>query len=323
MKKRYVFLACCALVLAFAAAALAEKDETLTKEWQGAEPYWNPLPNWSMQLLADVPESEPANNTCPGQAFACGNVLRPAAITAGDNDYIYFTANAGDIIVFGTDSLYGGTIMDTYIHLYNADCSTQLAYDDDSGPGYASLLSYCATYTGTYVGRIRGYSASTTGTYKAFVVCTSSGGYGDVCATATDLPCGDFSLVGHTGCSTNDYSPPTGCTGYTAAGRDQVLKMTVPANAVLDVAYTSTADASIYLVSVCTNPPDCLIGEDSTLAGGTEDFTYTFAAAGTYYLILDSWGANTSGSWNLVGTLTCPPVATEKSTWGEVKGLFR
>jgi hypothetical protein len=322
------FALCLALVVSLLAVAnAAEKDDLyLDKEWQAQEPWWNPIPG--DRVLADVPESEPANNACPGQAFSCGDVLRPASLTAGDNDYIYFTASAGDIISFGTDA-DGGPTADTYIHLYNADCSTQLAFDDDGGPGLASLLSYCATYSGTYVGRIRHYSASGTGTYKAFVTCASGGGHADVCASAAPLPCGSVSLSGHTGCSTNNYSPPStgSCTRYTAAGRDQVVSLTVTAGGSVDLTYTSSADGSIYIydAAACGAPigANCIAGDDSTLAGQPETLQYTFSTSGTYYLILDSYGTNSAGSWTLTGIFDCGPVAVEPRTWTHVKRIFR
>ncbi|MDZ4804453.1 MAG: PPC domain-containing protein [Candidatus Eisenbacteria bacterium] len=132
---------------------------------------------WTEQMgaysvAADVPEVEP-NNTAPtANAFSCGDVLRPAAITAADNDYIVFTATAGQIISFGTDA-DGTPTVDTFIHLYAADGTTQLASDDDAGPGAYSLLNFTATYTGTYYGRIRGFGATSAGLYKAFITCNT------------------------------------------------------------------------------------------------------------------------------------------------------
>jgi hypothetical protein len=292
------------------------------KNWEMNEPYWNPNPGQHVQ--SDVAEDETSNNACPGQPVTCGDVVRPAAITAGDNDYVYFTANAGDVITFGTDA-DGTPTVDTFIYLYNADCSTQLASDDDSGPGTFSLLSLCAPYTGVYVGRVRGFSTTSAGVYKAFVSCSTSGGWADTCAGATSLPCGAVSLAGNTGCSVNDYSLPTGtasCTGFTSAGRDQVLQLVVAAGAILDLTYTSTADGSIYILDTCT-PLHCVAGIDATLSGAPEHLVYTFATAGTYYLILDSFGTNTAGAWTLRGLFDCGTVATQPLQWSNVKALYR
>jgi hypothetical protein len=313
------------LVLA-ALPAFAGKEVPVVpdKSSEANELYWNPVPGNA--LLADVPEDENINNACPGQPFNCGDVLRPAAITAGDVDYIYFTANAGDLITFGTDG--DPTVMDTKVYLFNADCSVQLAYDDDSGPGLASLISnFYACYTGVYVGKITGYGTTTTGTYKAFVTCQGSGTvyppYGDTCALAMPLPCGNINLAGNNACYTNDYSPAYGgCTGYTAAGKDVVLSLSVAAGGFVSLSYTvaSPGDASIYILDTCS-PLHCLAGADATYSGGTETLNYTFATAGTYYLILDSYGA--SYNWTLTGMFDCGTVGVEPIHWGTLKSLYR
>ena len=94
----FVMLLCCVGV------AQAEKSEPVLgdKRSQENEPWFNPIP--VDHIFADVPESEPGNNACPGQGIACGDVVRPAALTAGDNDYYSFTANAGDQLLIATDA---------------------------------------------------------------------------------------------------------------------------------------------------------------------------------------------------------------------------
>lgn len=319
-----IALALTLILVCVTAAQAFDKDEASMqdKSWQQNEPWWNPMPG--VHMLSDVADDESTNNTCPGQPFNCGDVLRPADLTEGDNDYLYFTATAGDIVTFGTDADGTTPAGDTFIYLYNGDCSTQLASDDDAGPGLYSLISLCVPTTGTYVGRVTHFSATGTGTYKAFVTCSSNGGWADNCAAATVLPCGNVDLAGNTSCSVNDYSLPSGptsCTTFSSAGRDQVLQVTVNAGGILDLTYTSTADASIYILDTCS-PLHCVAGIDATVSGQPEHLVYAFATAGTYYLILDSFGTNTGGAWTLIGTLDCGPVAVEAHHWTFVKRLY-
>jgi hypothetical protein len=303
------------LLVICAVPALAE-EKADTKAAQAAEAWFDPA--HGQVILADVAEDEGTNNACPGQVLGCGNVLRPAAITAGDNDYFSFTANAGDVITFGTDA-DGTPTVDTFIHLYNADCSTELATSDDEGPGLYSLLTLCAPYTGTYVGRVRGFGATSAGLYKAFVTCSASGGWADNCANATQLQCGDVNLSGNTGCSINDYTLPASnpCTGFTAAGRDQVIAINAGVGGSVSLTYTSTADGSIYILSSCS-PITCVAGADATLTGQPEVLNYNFPSAGIYYLILDSFGTNTGGAWTLTGSFACA-TPTAAGTWGTLK----
>jgi hypothetical protein len=305
-------------VLAFAFVLPAFADVTSGSEEK----------DWAYPLmpLVDVNEVEP-NDVCPGQVINCGDVLHGAISPAADNDYFnFYVPLAGTIITFGTDADGATPVGDTYIYLYNADCTTLLASDDDSGPGLYSLITYTATAPGTYVGRVKAYSSTTTGTYKAFVNCESPQlpPPNDQCGGAIELACGPVSLAGTTRWATNDYNlvTPNTCTTFTSAGKDMTYKFTVPVGSSVSLTYTSTADASFYIVTDCANLTTCLIGADATVSGQPEVINYTFTTAGTYYLILDSYGTDTWGTWTLVGSLTCPS-SVSGTTWGVVKSLYR
>src|SRR5262245_54683845 len=271
------------------------------------------------RLMADVAEVEP-NSTLPtAQLLGCGNVLRPASLAAvGDTDYVAFTANAGERLTIGTDADGAVGAGETRIRLFDANGAV-LTSDDDSGPGFYSLISnFLAPYTGTYYVGIAAFSTQV-GTYKAFINCLPPPPPDDVCAGAGPLPCGVISLSGSTEVYTNNYSPfPSGlggCTGFTALGRDRVFKIEAAANDMLSLVYTSSADASIYLITNCADPvTSCVAGADATLSGEPELLNYQFPAAGTYYLILDSFGTSTFGQYTLEGSLECGVVPTTPSS---------
>ena len=63
---------------------------------------------------------------------------------------------------------------------------------------------------------------------------------------------------------------------------------------------------------------------DLTLSGEPEHLTYTNTGATgqTYYLILDNFGTGAFGAYTLVGTMSCPPVAVEATSWGSLKALY-
>jgi hypothetical protein len=261
-----------------------------------------------------IAESEP-NDTCPGQPMSCGDVISPAALTAGDLDWYQFSAVAGDKLTIGTDVVVPGNSCDTVVELYRDDCTSFLTSDDDGGPGVYSLISgFTAPYTGTYNIKVRGFSGTTTGPYSLFVICCPGAGGppDDTCAGASTLLCGIGTLAGSTACYTNDYDPGVpgpSCTGFSAAGRDLVYVLNLSSGDVVDLTYTSTADGSFYIVTDCDNETSsCVAGADATLSGEPEVIHYV-AGGGIYYLILDSFGTNTAGSWTLVYSITCP-VAT-------------
>lgn len=156
------WLLAAAATLLLTGAAFADKASELSD--QAAKP-------WSIRDLplflspqADVNEIEGLNDACPGEPYSPGDVYH-AAITAGDHDWITFSANAGDVITIGTDA-DGTPTADTYLQLYADDCATVLAFDDDGGPGLFSLISnFNAPYTGNYYAHVRGFSTTTTGLY--------------------------------------------------------------------------------------------------------------------------------------------------------------
>ncbi len=85
---------------------------------------------------------------------------------AGDHDWIATTLDAGqtyDIAARGVHS-GGGTLADTYLRLYDSN-GTLLAYNDDGGSGFDSLLNYTASNSGTYYIGVSGFNSLRTGSY--------------------------------------------------------------------------------------------------------------------------------------------------------------
>jgi hypothetical protein len=222
---------------------------------------------------ADVPEVEPNDDIAGANPISCGDDFRPAAIDPADDfDTLVMTANAGDLITFGTNADGAGDVEDTIIGIFD-DLGNLIDSDDDSGPGFYSLLSDIpAPYTGTYYLAVIGFDATLTGNYQAFVRCTAAPTppSNDTCLGAIKLDCKDFTVAGTTAGAFNDYTPtltpPTGCTGFTANGADVVYLVTLPDGGSIDLVYTSSADASVYLVNDCVSPSDaaCVAGADLT-----------------------------------------------------------
>jgi subtilisin-like proprotein convertase family protein len=153
-------LAAAAMLLCVGVAS-ADPASPVEKDWTLFD-----LSEFAAGALADVNEVEP-NDTCPGNAYAWGDVFHAAISPAADVDWVTFSANAGDVLTLGTDADGATPAGDTHITLFKDDCTTQLALDDDGGPGLYSLIAgHVATYTGQYNLKIRHYSASGTGGYK-------------------------------------------------------------------------------------------------------------------------------------------------------------
>lgn len=59
--------------------------------------------------------------------------------------------------------------MDTYMHLYRSDRTTEIIQDDDSGEGTCSKITYSLSSGTTYYVKVRAYDASATGSYSVDV----------------------------------------------------------------------------------------------------------------------------------------------------------
>ena len=327
MRIRYALSVTALALLVWSAPSFAAHriPRVLHSKGGASEKMWHAVPSSVNDVVA---ESEPNDDFSTANAAACGDVFRPAAIDVPDDiDWVSFSANAGDLVTLGTDADGASPIDDTIIGLFDSG-GNQLAIDDDSGPGYYSLISnYAIPTTGVYYFGIIAYDAASVGTYQAFISCTAAppAPDNDLCTGAFDLPCGVVDLSGTTAGAQNDYNPgASGCTGYSAAGLDVVYKLLASPGDALNLTYTSTADGSFYIITDCGDPVgSCVVGADATVSGQPESIAYTFSSAGTYYLILDSYGTNTFGNWTLTGSNACGVVGVTRTTWGKLKTIYR
>jgi hypothetical protein len=87
----------------------------------------------------------------------------------------------------------------------------------------------------------------------------------------------------------------------------------------------SASDAALWLLDGCVEPFTCLGYADAGLGGDPEVITYTNASNGTVtvYLVVDYYGPETCGSYDLNFSFTPGEVSVERSSWGTIKGLFR
>jgi hypothetical protein len=107
-------------------------------------------------------------------------------------------------------------------------------------------------------------------------------------------------LRGNVEPATNDYSPATGCFGWSAYGNDVVFCMDLQTGDYLNLTYTQLDyDAAFYILTDCTDMNSCVAGADETFTGQPEHLEYMVEDDGRYYLILDCYGVDTGGAWTL------------------------
>ena len=82
-----------------------------------------------------------------------------------DDDWVRFTVSADDMarnVSYYLATLNLGVGTDTVLTLYAGDGTTELAYDDDSGPGLASLIVWKPSAAGTYYLKARPFGQNDT-----------------------------------------------------------------------------------------------------------------------------------------------------------------
>lgn len=126
----------------------------------------------SVTVLADSTGGDDHSDSPSGATIvgSDGTITSGNIETAGDNDYFQFLATSGQTYRIET----GGNI-DTVLHLYDTNGTTQLAEDDDSGPGLLSLITWTAPSTNNYFVRVRHFSSGT-GSYTLSVTNTTPSG---------------------------------------------------------------------------------------------------------------------------------------------------
>jgi cysteine-rich repeat protein len=175
-------------------------------------------------------EIEP-NNT-KDQAHASGNVLASGVVykgqtsPVGDVDFWELVLTQTSNVKLETFDATGPsncTTIDTQMYLYAADGTTQVAYDDDGGPGACSLLDPAATATvrslpaGTYYVKVNDYSNNDVISYTLRatitpVIC------GDGAIVSPNETCDDGNTVSGDGCSATCAQE----TGWTCTGTPSV-----------------------------------------------------------------------------------------------------
>ena len=115
---------------------------------------------------ADVNETEPLNNTCPGEPYTLNDIYHAEINPADDVDWISFDCAVGNVITVETHPDDGLPVLNIVIHLMADDCVTQLAESING-----ELFNFEVPYTGTYYVQVHGLGSVDTGNYILFANC--------------------------------------------------------------------------------------------------------------------------------------------------------
>ncbi len=195
-----------------------------------------------------------------------------------DQDWIAITLVAGTTYTFSQtgSSSGGGTLGDSYLALMNS-AGTQIAYNDDGGAGFDSLISFTATTSGTYYINAGSYSTNV-GTYTV----SASVAVPPPIATNTELATyltdgfwSDTNRARHSFDTSGSNTITVNLTGLTADGLELARWALEAWELVADINFVETS--------------------------GSADITFDDAAAGAYATYVSSGSTTTSAQVN-VGT---------------------
>ena len=110
-------------------------------------------------IVVDIPGNGSTTTT-----LAVGGSISDQLEVVGDRDWIRITLTAGQRYQFALNGSGGSPLADPYLRLRDG-AGTVLAYDDDSGPGTNSLLSFTAGSSGTYYLDVGAYDDAGRGQY--------------------------------------------------------------------------------------------------------------------------------------------------------------
>ncbi len=289
-----------------------------------AGPGHDPKP-WSYSLPAPaqvVSEIEP-NDNCVfnAQLIGCSVTVTDAELEApGDVDYYAVSLEVGEVLTVATRSPHEGQEgghsplgIDTVLEILSDDCQTVLASDDDTGPEQLAFIPrFVADRSGAYFIRVSGYGDEI-GLYRLDVFCgaPTQGHPADRCSPQVVAdPCSQASAQGSMSEASNDYDPgPNSCVPYGAAGRDLAFGIPLSAGDRLIADYESEADGVVYLLTDCEDPSGSCVAaaddQDPRHHQAPESLDFTAPIDGVYYLIFDSYGAETGSSWSASYVIEC------------------
>ena len=137
------------------------------------------------------------------------------------------------------------------------------------------------------------------------------------------VPDGTYSFSGDT-CGSTNHIEFLDCADFSEAGLDNFYEFTMLPGSTIDVTVTSTADGALWILDACAEPFTCLGYGDATLSGEPETVAYTndTGAQQRVFLVVDSWGVDSCGTFTGEITVNGGVVGFELPSWGEVKARF-
>jgi hypothetical protein len=262
------------------AAPLANKNAMAVADFSNVDFYFSVPGCLTPTAVTSTPQSATSTNI----NWTCATCASNVVIEYGPAG---FTPGTGTVAGGGTIATITGTPVYTLSGLSSSSV-TDIYLRQDCGSG----------------------SVSSNSTVVKFIP-------GDVCANAISVSTYPYTTTGTTVGAANDYGTQS-CSSNYGGGSDIVYALTISTPGLYQIDLTNTSSTN-YIgwflkdAANCSNISSslaCAVSGSSATATGT----YTFASAGTYYLVIDYYPAPNSSAYSLAITKICPAVTAVSST---------
>ncbi len=231
-----------------------------------------------------------ANSSTTGRAVIGGSTAGRIE-SAGDNDWFAITFTAGTSYRLNLDSAASQGLSDPYLRLYNSS-GTLVAWDDDSGSGLNSQLSYAPTTTGTYY----------VGASSASWLSSGTGGYNLTLSTSTVTTATDDFAA-------NSFTTGRVAVGGSTAGRIEssgdsdwfAVTLTAGTAYRMNLDAASSGGLSDPYLRLYDGNGTPLSSDDDSGSGLNAQLSYTPTSTATFYLAASSSAvfSTSTGSYTL------------------------
>ncbi len=223
-----------------------------------------------------------------------------------DNVYIFTPNASGSISVTLTSGSANVGIM-LYDNCPFAGSGANCVAFSQSSSGNQFFCTNVVSGTKYYLIVDRANAGGTVTNYSLTITAPATGNTGNTCASAVPISSLPYSISNQTTlCKGDDYTNASSvsCGSLYESGEDMVFSYTSSGAQCLQIALSNTsatqAGFSVYQGCPSSSGSACL----GNIGGGNVSTNITLPAAGTYYIIVDSWAPPSNITFNLDITTT-------------------
>ncbi len=261
--------------------------------------------------VAALPYTSTGRTTCgKGNDLTAANTLicgNNSYLTGEDEVFVFTPAVSGNITISLTSTgsytgimLYRGCPVST---VCTGTASVCVAYEQSSTGGKSMCANVVAGQT--YYLVVDSWASPACNPYGISISAPSPSASGSACANALVVPSLPYNALNEsTACTGNDYTNASigSCGTLYESGEDKVYQYTAAGVECISITLSGSSSNSIgyQVYNGCPGSAGTTcIGSNGGANSGTLTGSVVLPAAGTYYIVVDSWAPPTNVSYNI------------------------